>query len=197
MSSTADSAATKSIIDGVSKLFDTALQTSPTSGNGFGLALGLCLGVAAICGIVLWVFLKRYDKLRDKIDTERKSDIEALNAERKQDKIDRERESAERLAADERLKREFALADQQNREAGRASLTSHLDTRFEKVIDHIDTSVEKLEAEVDAGKNSHATLDRDFVLLKQSFENLVKTVEAQAVEIRKLSDEVVVLKSKK
>lgn len=196
MSSPADSTSTQSVADGLTKLLDHALATSPTSGNGFGLALGVCIVFAAICGLVLWYSTKRNDKFRDKLDAERKADIEALNAERKQDKLDRERESSERLAADERLKREFALEDQRNREAGRSSLASHLDVRFEKVIDHINTSVKELEGELDAGKDSHATLDRNFVLLKQSFENLVETVKAQAIEIRKLSDEVVVLKSK-
>ena len=196
MSPPADSTTTQSIIDGVTKLFDNALKTSPTSGNGFGLALGMCIGLAAICGVVLWVIFKRYDKLRDKLDTERKSDIEALNAERKQDKIDRERESAERLAAEERLKRELAVEDQRNRTEARNVLAAHLDGRFEKVIEHIDTSVKELEGEIDAGKDSHASLDRQFVLLKQAFDNLAETVKAQTIEIRKLSDEVVVLKSK-
>ena len=137
-------------------LLQESLKTSPSSGNGFGLALASILCMGALCILGLVIIDRRATKYRDRIDAERKlewaeSRREATDAvakaERKaiEERERDERATREQRERDESAARERAKSDQADREQAREKLMQHTDAVIEKLGASILATVGKLE----------------------------------------------------
>jgi predicted nucleic acid-binding Zn-ribbon protein len=100
-----DSTTGKTLLEIGEKLFRTALKTSPSEGNGFGLALGVLVLVAIYMGVNS--HLERRDRRRDAIKAEERSDKRDADASTRAIAEQQSREQArDRVINEQRLHRD-------------------------------------------------------------------------------------------
>lgn len=176
---TQDDAVRKAFAD----LFTEALRTSPTSGNGWGVALAAILGMGAICIVGLVIIYRGSAKYRDRIDKQLRDDraedkrisSEALakaearaEAERERD----ERSAREQRDRDEAAARERARADQADREQARNNLMQHIDNIIDKLRDSFTAVFNRIDAAIGALQGKFENHDARIVSLERELEHL-------------------------
>lgn len=167
------------------ELFTQSLKTSPTSGNGFGLALASILCMGALCILGLVIIDRRATKYRDRIDAERKLEWaesrregteNIAKAERKAiEERDRdERTTREQRERDEAAARERAKADQADREQAREKLMQHTDTIIERLgasilvtVGKLEDSIRTLQGECKDHSDRIVSLEKDLAHLRE------------------------------